>query len=366
MLPLATERPGARRDDVGPVGRRLRWGLGTGIALLVSTVIGASLVQIPYLAYAPGSATPLGRQVTVRGATAYLPEHPVAFTTVRAGRATVLEALTGWLDDQVDVVPVQAANGDRSDAEARRYNAQLMDTSKLTAIAVALRRLGHTVTIRTTGSVVRQIAPDTPAAKDLRLDDVIVAVDGELLDEPDRLGMLLQPGGPGASHTLTIERPAGSSRRIEVELETVAAPADPTRAVVGIAELEDRFVDFDLPFDVDIDTGDVGGPSAGLAFTLAVLDALTPGELTGGHRIAVTGTIALDGTVGPVGGGAQKAFGVRDAGYEVFLVPPAELAEVTDAVGERVRVIAVASLDEALAAIDSVGGDVAPLRPAAG
>ena len=144
------------------------------------------------------------------------------------------------------------------------------------------------------------------------------------------------------------------------ELATVAADDDPERAIIGVA-LEDRITDFESSIDVDIDSGDVGGPSAGLAFTLAVLDVLTPGELTGGHRVAVTGTMDIDGNVGPVGGGAQKAIAVRNQGYEVFLVPSDELEEVQEAVGDDVRVIAVDTLDEALDALKSLGGNAGDL-----
>ena len=366
MLPLVIEPPEVPTVGAPTARRRRRWVLAAAFGLLVSTLLGASVVQVPYVAWAPGGATPLAGQISVRGAPAYPPKHPVAFTTVNVGPTSLLEALAGWLDDEVDVLPVQAARGRRSEEEDRRYNAQLMDTSKLTAVAVALRYLGHPVTIRTSGAVVRQVVAGSPAAAALRLDDVIVAVDSQPVDVPDGLRGLLQVGGPGAAHTLTVERPAGTSRHVEISIRTVAAPDDPTRAIVGIAELEDRFTAFDFPFAVNIDTGDVGGPSAGLAFTLAVLDELTPGELTGGHRIAVTGTMSLDGTVGPVGGGAQKAFGVRDAGYEAFLVPPDERREVQAAVGRSVRVIAVTSLDDALAAIASLGGDVGSLRHATG
>jgi PDZ domain-containing protein len=143
---------------------------------------------------------------------------------------------------------------------------------------------------------------------------------------------------------------------VDVDVFTGVAPDDPERAVIGIAP-EDRLVGFDYPIDVTIDSGKVGGPSAGLAFTLAVLDVLTPGELTGGHRVAVTGTMRLDGTVGPVGGAAQKAISVRKAGYEVFLVPEEELAEVRATVGDDLRVIGVGTLAEALDALDSLGGN---------
>jgi Lon-like protease len=117
----------------------------------------------------------------------------------------------------------------------------------------------------------------------------------------------------------------------------------------------------DLPVDVSIDSGTVGGPSAGLAFALAVLDVLTPGELTGGHRVAVTGTMNLDGTVGPIGGGAQKAITVRDSGYEVFLVPEAEVEEVREAVGDDVEVVGVRTLEDALRALGSLGGNAGSL-----
>jgi PDZ domain-containing protein len=298
--------------------------------------------------------------VLVEGAPSYPPERSIAFTTVSIGSATLFEAIAGWLDDDVDVLPEEAVRGGRSVDENRRYNTQLMDTSKLVAVAVALERLGHEVDVRTTGAVVRRLIEGTPAAEVLRLDDVIVAVDGDAVDEPGEVGGLLQRGGPGAAHTLTVERPPGGTERVDVEITTVAAGDEPERAIVGIVP-EDRIVGADLPVDVFIDSGTVGGPSAGLAFSLAVLDVLTPGELTGGHRVAVTGTIALDGTVGPVGGGAQKGITVRDSGYEVFLVPLAEVEPIREAVGEDVEVIGVGTLEDALRALDSLGGNAGSL-----
>lgn len=331
------------------------------VGLLAAAITGAALLPIPYVALRPGKALPVTEQVLVEGAPSYAPQQSIAYTTISVGSTTLLEALVGWLDDDIDVLPEETVRGKRSADENRRYNAQLMDTSKLMAVAVALRYLGEQVDIRTTGVVVRGVESGTPAATALEMDDVIVAVDGEPVDVPDELRGLLQVGGPGASHTLTLERPAGTVTRIDVAVSTVAAANDPQRAILGITALEERFVDFDFPIDVTIDSGTVGGPSAGLAFTLAVLDVLTPGELTGGHRVAVTGTIALDGTVGPVGGGAQKAITVRDADYEVFLVPSDELDEVREAVGDDLEVVAVDTLEEALEALESLGGNAGSL-----
>jgi PDZ domain-containing protein len=340
---------------------RRRWiALVVVAVVLLFAVIGAAVAPVPYATLRPGSTRPVTEQVLVKGAPSYPPERSIAYTTVSIGPATLLEALAGWLDDDVDVLPLEAVRGGRSDDENDRYNAQLMDTSKLIAVAVALERLGHDVDVKTTGSVVRGFAEGTPAESALKLDDVIVAVDGQPVDEPDEVGRLLQPGGPGTAHTLTVERPPGSTTHVDIELTTIASTDDPQRAIIGIAA-EDRIVGADLPIDVTIDSGTVGGPSAGLAFTLAVLDVLTPGELTGGHKVAVTGTMDLDGNVGPIGGGAQKAITVRDSGYEVFLVPEPEVDEVREAVGDDVEVIGVGTLEDALEALDSLGGNAGSL-----
>ena len=340
-----------------------RWWLVAGaLAALTAVVLVAAVVRLPYVVISPGSARTVGELVTVEGAPSY-PAESVAFTTVSTSEASLLDALRGWIDDDIEIVPTDALRGGRSRDEARRYNAQLMDTSKLFAIAVALRQLGHEVTLVTSGTVVRQIVEGSPADGVLEIDDVVVAVDGEGLDQLEELRSLLQVGGPGATHRLTVERPAGSTNLVELEVATVAAEDDPTRAIIGIGP-EERIVDVQLPFDVSIDSGDVGGPSAGLAFTLAVLDVLTPGDLTGGHRVAVTGTMGLDGAVGPVGGSLQKAVAVRNAGYEAFLVPSAEEEEVRAAVGGDLEVIAVDTLAEALDALESLGGDVAALEAA--
>lgn len=344
--------------------RRRVVAFAVSLGLLVSSTIGAAFLPTPYLTLRPGMVRPVTDQILVEGVESHPPEHSIAYTTVSVGRATLLEALVGWLDDDVDVVPEEQIRGGRDAEESRRYNAQLMDTSKLVATVVALERLGYDAEVRTTGAVVRQIAPDTPTAEVLELDDVIVAVDDEPIDDLDDLRRLLQVGGPGATHRLTVERPPGGDVTVDLDVTTAPAPDDPERAIIGVV-VEDRIVGVDLPFEVLIDSGTVGGPSAGLAFTLALLDVLTPGELTGGHRVATTGTIALDGTVGPVGGAAQKAVGVRNAGYEVFLVPHAEVDEVRAVVGDDLTVIGVGTLDEALEALESLGGDVRSLEGAA-
>ncbi len=340
--------------------RRIMRGVWIGVAVtFLLGVIGASVLPVPYYALRPGDARPLAGLVSVEGADEFPTDSPVAFTTVKVGRTTLMEALVGWFDDDVDVVPAEVIEGDRTEEETDRYNQQLMDDSKLIATTVAMERLGYDIPVRTEGVLVEGVVPDQPADGLLERGDVILAVDDEPIDVPGEVRSLLQAGGPGATHVLSVEREVGAPP-VEVELTTAAAPDDPGRAVVGIIPRE-RIVDIELPFEVDVESDDVKGPSAGLAFTLAILDHLSPGELTGGKDVAVTGTMDLEGNVGPVGGAVQKAVAVRDDGFDAFLVPPAEFDEVEARIGDDVEVVAVDSLDEALAALATLGGDIEAL-----
>ena len=117
----------------------------------------------------------------------------------------------------------------------------------------------------------------------------------------------------------------------------------------------------DLPVDVRIETGNVGGNSAGLALTLAVLDLITPGEMTGGFNIATTGTINLDGTVGSIGGVVQKTITAREAEIDVFLVPKSEY-DLAKKYGGDLRIAPVATLEDALSLLAQLGGNALDLN----
>ena len=136
--------------------------------------------------------------------------------------------------------------------------------------------------------------------------------------------------------------------------------AERTGGFIGIGDVTVRAVDADLPFDVSIDSGTIGGPSAGLAFTLTLIDVVTPGELTGGNRVAVTGTISAAGQVGNVGGVAQKAAAAEAEGVSMFIVP-IESVEAAESTTSDLRVVGVETLDDALAALADLGGDVEEL-----
>ena len=119
---------------------------------------------------------------------------------------------------------------------------------------------------------------------------------------------------------------------------------------------------YELPTEVTIHAGAVGGPSAGMMFALGIYDLLGPGELTGGKAIAGTGTIADDGAVGPIGGIRQKLVGARSGGASVFLAPADNCSEVVGHVPDGLQVVRVATFAEALTAVEKIAsGDAAGL-----
>jgi PDZ domain-containing protein len=196
----------------------------------------------------------------------------------------------------------------------------------------------------------------SPSDEVLDPGDRLLEVDGAPLNNVDDLSAALADKEPGDTVEIKLERPEVGELTVTVEL--TSSPDEPDRTIVGFLPFDTQRVK--LPFELDIDTGRIGGPSAGLAFTLTLIDELTPGELTGGQNIAITGTIELDGSVGAIGGLRQKASAVAQAGVDVFLVPAAQgeedIAHAREAGGDGLRIIPVATVDEALAVLEELGG----------
>ena len=326
-------------------------------------IVGASTFTIPYYAIAPGSALAVAPLVKVVDGPNHPPEGEIYLTTVSLRRTTLLQALEGWLDPTVDVVRERVLKPpDVSAEEYRRLNLQAMDTSKEQALGVAFEQLGYDA-ITGDGAQVVQIVEGSPADGVLELGETIVGVDGDDVELHSEAVTALGEHRPGDRVTLTVEGEGGTRRDVEVRLDT--HPADESRPFLGVT-LRTREPRFDFPFDVQIASDRIGGPSAGLAFTLEVLDVLTEGELTGGRKVAATGTMELDGTVGQVGGVAQKAVAVTEAGVELFLVPEGELEEARRHAGGDLRVEAVGTLEDALRILSTFGGNGLALgRPGA-
>lgn len=332
------------------------WVVGAAL-LLVSVGIWAAFTrQIGYFEFRPGSARPTAGLVRVGAdVETFSPDSEISYTTISLRRSTVATYVWAWFDDDVEVVPAESVLGERTQAENRQFNLQLMDTSKQEAIRAALTTLGYDVPVEIEGVVIVQVEEGSAAAGVLTVGDTIVSIDGEDLGLDGDVTRLMEGKRPGDTVTLGVQPPDGTEIRT-VDLVLGPGPDDdPDRGLIGV-HLQPRLPEYQFPFEIDIESGDVGGPSAGLAFTLGIIDVLTPGELTGGLRVAVTGTIDAAGNVGPVGGVKQKTAVVVDSGYDVFLVPSLELDEARARAGDAVQVIAVDTLSEALDALASLGG----------
>jgi PDZ domain-containing protein len=294
----------------------------------------------------PDRAKPLADRVKVEGEKPDRAGGGIYYVDVLVRRASWLEELVPPLrPDGANLVPENSIRPPgTSDTERRRQSLRQMVRSEDVAAAVALRELGYDVEADPDGVIVEAIDPAAPAAGDLQPTDVIVGADGKRVRTPADLRRQLEPLDPGGPVTLDVRR--GDERR-QLEVRTTAAPDDPKRAVIGIAISQSA--DIDLPVDVDIDLGDVGGPSAGLAFALDVMEELGR-NVDHGHKVAATGEIELDGTVAPIGGAAQKAIGARRAGVDVFLVPGDNAAEARSEAGDM-RVIPVDTFQQALRAL---------------
>jgi PDZ domain-containing protein len=350
----------------GPSSRRppaFWWPLGvivTVAAVAVVAIVLAASISVPYYTVAPGSAVDVGPLVRVVDGPAFPPKGSVLLCTVSVGKASALDAFLGWLDPDTDVVEekVIAPVGGK---ELRRLNLQAMDTSKEQALGVAFEALGYDA-IREEGARIERIEPGSAADGPLRPGDVITAVDSVAVTVHREAVQLLGERRPGDTVVLGIRR---DSNIIDVPVRLGANPDRPDRPLLGVTlGTSSRF---EFPYDVDIASEQIGGPSAGLAFTLEVLDVLTDGELTGGIKVAATGTIELDGTVGQVGGVAQKTVAVREAGAELFLVPKAELAQARARAGDRLTVKPVETLQDALRVLATYGGNGLALgRPGTG
>lgn len=342
--------PAARPErDWGRIAR-----LFTGIFLIGYSWVMFAAVPVPYIKIEPGSATNVNGLISIEGASTYDARGQLLFLTVALSkRVTPFEAVASWFDDDVELVREEVYTGDRSREELTRINLAAMRESELVAIKVALEHLGYEVNVLGGGALVTNVVADQPAAGHLRVGDVLVAVDDRRVTFSKDVIEAVRDRRPGDTVAITVDR-SGEERTFEI----ATAVGETGAPQIGI-NLVDNF-DFQFPLDVDIDTGQVGGPSAGLAFALAVIDELTEGELTGGKIVAVTGQIDADGAVEPVGGVEQKAVAARQAGAELMIVPKGE-AEAARPFAGDMDVVAVADLDDALTALAGIGGNALAL-----
>jgi Lon-like protease len=293
--------------------------------------------------FLPDHARPLAPLVAVEGEKSTGEQGGIYFVTVDVRRATRLEELFPSLQEGSTLVPEHEVQPPGVSEDARRRGElREMRRSQEIAAAVAFQELGLPVSIERRGARVGQVLPRHPATGKLRRGDLLVGADGRPVRSPADLRRLIGRHEPGERVRLRVRR---RSQISEVVLRTIASPDDPGRPIIGV--LVELDADIDLPRSVRINLGNVGGPSAGLAFALDLLEELGR-DVDNGYRVAATGELTLDGAVHPVGGLKQKTIGARRADVDVFVVPAGENANEARRHAGDVRIVPVRSFQQAL------------------
>lgn len=319
--------------------------LGAVVVLLIVTVV--ILIRIPSDKYvlSVDTAHPVAPLVNVHGARP-VKSGELYFVDVREARANELQRLLPWLlPPHSSFIPA----GDivapcSTEAQANAAAAQEMAFSQQVAAAVALRKLHYHVEVTPTGVVVSQLIGGTHAVCNLQPMDRVVAVNGTPTPTNASLQAVLGHVTPGAVVKVRVRR---DGKLLTVPIKTGVNPEN-GHALVGF--VPSQAATFELPRKVTIDANGIGGPSAGLAFTLEVMQQLGRNVLHG-HKVAATGEMELNGAVGPIGGIKQKTYGVREAGANVFLVPAGQNARDARKYAGPLKIIPVHNINQALRAL---------------
>jgi Lon-like protease len=318
--------------------------VGALAVLLLLTVL--ILVRIPSGEYIllPDIAHPVSPLVKVEGAHTPKGAGSIFFLDVIEKKASEFEKLFPWIHSDATFEPAEnVVPPCSSTEEALQAQLQEMVFSQRVAATVALRRLGYHVVVHPTGVVVSQLIAGTNAPCKLQPMDVISAVNGMPTPTEGALHDVLARVTPGSVVALRVRR---GSQTLTVRVRTISVGNG--QALVGFAP--EQAATFKLPIRVSIDAGNVGGPSAGLAFALEVMQKLGR-NVTHGYRVAATGEMELDGTVSPIGGVRQKVVDAHKADVDVLLVPAGENAQTARRYAKHLRIIPVHTFTQALRAL---------------
>jgi PDZ domain-containing protein len=304
-------------------------------------------VQVPYVALGPGpTVNTLGQAdshdvISVTGAPASTSKGQLRLTTVSVtSNLTLFDAVKGWIQHDYAVVPRELIYPpDQTEQQVDQQNAQEFKESQSSAETAALIKLGYPVQV-----TVKEVKAGSPADGILKPGDVITAVDGTPVTAAAKLTDLIRAKPAGTPRTFAYTR-AGAAATAAI---TPRAEEGTPRIGVTVESKQSH------PFQLKIDLDKIGGPSAGLMFSLGIIDKLEPADLTGGKVIAGTGTIDDAGAVGPIGGIPQKLVAAKRDGAKVFLTPAANCAEAEANAVPGLPLAKVATLDDALSALQAV------------
>jgi PDZ domain-containing protein len=367
--------PPSGPDAPRPRGRRWPIVVLVVVLLIGGGAWGLSQWSVNYYAITPGDATPVAPLIDVPSGYNHPLSGSVLLTDVFV---TQLNALTflqeRYFSSDAEVISTPDLLGPSTPADQFFAQGYLeMTQAQQAATAAALNTLGYTVHADNAGALIYGIAANSPAANTLKVAEVILGVDYTNTPTACALVTALHGLQPGSTALLKIEKSyindsgtfvPGPIVQQKVTLgqppkglvDSGCAPATKPTAFLGI-QPQDQFA-WNFPVKVQVHTAGIGGPSAGLAMTLGIIDKLSGGHLTGGRIVAATGTIDPAGNVGDVGGVAEKTIAVERAGATIFFVPPQELAAAMSKDTPQLHVYAVSTLDQALRILKRLGGTV--------
>lgn len=326
------------------------------VGLFVALITVAVLTPVPFVVFEPGPTVDVlaeqeGEElISVSGHPTYRDEGEIRFTTVSVTGPTqdinIFAALSAWWDDEQAIYPRDVIYPDDQSAdEIRRDSSVQMVSSQDTAIANAMRAMGETVPSVTE---ILNVVTGGPSDGALKVRDQVLAVDGARVASASDVAALVQKTEPGTEIELRIRR---DGKRYTIPVTTGESPDEPGRSIIGVIVGPG----YKLPYDVRVNVDEnIGGPSAGLMFALAVYDTLTPGSLTEGKTIAGTGSIDDRGRVGPIGGIGQKIVGAGASGAGLFMVPPGNCeAALVAPEQDGMRLVKARTFKTALAAVQA-------------
>ncbi|NLP37228.1 MAG: PDZ domain-containing protein [Firmicutes bacterium] len=322
--------------------------------LLIALIIGAILffTRTNYLIIRPGSAEDLAKFVSVSSQEVEN-EGTFYMVTVSQQKASPALLLYGLFNPIVDIRHSHNVIPPEMDPqEYQRLMQKWMDESQNLAKVVALRRLGYDVSVESDGVEVVEIGEDSPAQGLLFPGDLIVQVEGEPVYLADELVELVQAHTIGEPVELMVKR---NGELEQVSIITTNHSIEPDKAGI-LVYIQTKNWRPQLPFEIEINVGKITGSSAGLMFVLEILDQLDARQLTGGKKIAGTGTINLKEEVGAIGGVRQKVRAAEKEGAEYFFVPWENYEEAKTA-ARTIKIIPVETLDDALHFLEELANE---------
>jgi PDZ domain-containing secreted protein/Zn-dependent protease/CBS domain-containing protein len=316
------------------------------VVTLLMALAAAAFYRPPLAVISPADAIDISDDITIDGAPVSELSGRYLLLAVEVSQPTALGALLAIVHPRQDVLPISAVVpegvGDTEYAEEQR---NIFRESRMVAAAAAARAAGFEVALSGSGARIAGILPGSPASRGLRAGDTITAVDGTPVNLAGDLSSIISGRPSGTTFEMTVQRDDD-----ELQLSVTSTRLEPRgegRPSIGVL-VETRDFEMDLPFEIEFRDRRIGGPSAGLAYALAIADLLDPEDLAGGRDVAASGTVRINGEVGPVGGLVQKAAAAEAAGAEILLVPDEEVAATG---ATRLPVRGVGSVGEAISTL---------------